>query len=194
MKFTFNTTLGISANVDEAWFGEETSSYLYYWKKQNSSFQLSRISYNRMFDDIKNLGRIEGKHRCSVTGITGNLVNNTREHTLSFLNCADGNLTISASDSLFLYFTEKSYSARVSSRHHLFSGETRFNGLRKLSYFDDSGRVNSIELINNGATLIKSELAFAKGVESFFIKNMSFRNYHLVYTNNLENCITVIQL
>ncbi len=196
MKYEFKTTAGISGNIQDAWFGQDKSGYLYYWKRQNSSLNLARVTYNRMFDDIKLLGTVEAGNPCSVTGITGNFLNSERDYTLSFLECSGEIFTISASDSLFLSLPNKIPGSReISNRHQLFYGEIRFNGLKKLSCYDpEKGSVYNFNFIYNGRKIVVSDLVSASGVRSFFIKNMSFRKYHLVYTNSIENCITIIQL
>jgi len=54
--------------------------------------------------------------------------------------------------------------------------------------------ISRIDLINKGKDIVIPHLAEANDAGSYFIKRMSTRNYHVVYTDTLNNCITIKQL
>ena len=77
----------------------------------------------------------------------------------------------------------------------LFFGETRYNGLKKLFvYSPGNNSVSRIDFINKGKDIVIPHLIDADNADYYFIKKMSSRNYHLVYTDTLNNCITIKQL
>jgi effector-binding domain-containing protein len=196
LNYVFNTTLDIAGGIREASFGKESSRYLYYWSRQNTSLNFYRITYNRLFNDIVPLGSVNTENTCSIAGLSGNLLNNAEDHSLTFIRCSNRNFTISASDSIFLILDNNKFSEHtIDNRNRLFYGEIRFNGLKRLSFYNpDRGKIFAAGILSGGRNITTSELANAPGVKSFFIKNMSFRSYHLVYTNSIENCITIVQL
>jgi len=81
---------------------------------------------------------------------------------------------------------------RITSKNDLFFGETRFNGLKKLSvYLLGKKSVNKLEFINKGRNVASTEIAEGLAARSYFIKNMSSKNYHVVYSDGEKICITI---
>ncbi len=76
-----------------------------------------------------------------------------------------------------------------------FYGENRFGGLKKLFiYNSERNFINKIDFINGGKNMVITKIADKINLESFFIKNMNSKNYHLIYINNLNSCITIKKL
>ena len=81
---------------------------------------------------------------------------------------------------------------RITNKNQLFFGETKFNGLKKLClYLPDKKEIKKIQFLSKGNSIVSTSLTDSVNVTSYFIKNMNTKNYHLVYTDPNENCITI---
>jgi hypothetical protein len=80
----------------------------------------------------------------------------------------------------------------LSERDQFYSYERKLGGLRQLMvYIYKNKSLNRITLFNKGKDLILSELISGINVNRYFIRNMSLQNYHIVYSDSEENCITI---
>ena len=76
-----------------------------------------------------------------------------------------------------------------------FYGEIKFNGQKKIIIYNpENNELDKIDFINGGKNITITKIADDINMESFFIKNMSSKSYHLVYINNSNNCITIKKL
>jgi hypothetical protein len=150
----------------------------------------------------------------SIFSFTGDLFNNDKDAVISFINTEKNYYTVvsnfkktmvinpdefsynSGVDSLKLsYLSGKQAGPESFRSRQVYFGDVRTNGLKKLYvYSPGDSSINRIDFINRGKNIAAPRIADAGNVLSYFIKNMSLRNYHLVYTSKSINCITIRQL
>jgi hypothetical protein len=83
----------------------------------------------------------------------------------------------------------------VSNIKRFYVAPYNFKGLDKIFFYSDRDKnIKKIDLMNKGKNIIISPVADVQFAGDYFIKNMNMRNFHLVFTNNKENCITIKQL
>ncbi|MGE5846397.1 MAG: hypothetical protein ACM34O_06715, partial [Ignavibacteria bacterium] len=74
----------------------------------------------------------------------------------------------------------------------IFFGEMTFNGSKNLFiYSPEEKKLNKLNFIENSGRYILSSVADSVDINYYFIKNMSMRNYHLVYTDKKSGCISI---
>ena len=84
---------------------------------------------------------------------------------------------------------------RIKDKNQLFFGTLRFNGRQKVCYFNPVQKnIKSLGLTDGDRTITRSLLLENVNSRSFFIKNMNSRNYHAVYIDDDEDCITIREL
>ncbi len=84
---------------------------------------------------------------------------------------------------------------RIKDKNQLFFGTLRFNGRQKVCYFNPVQRnIKSLGLTDGDQTIMRNLLMENVNSRSFFIKNMNSRNYHAVYIDDDEDCITIREL
>ena len=69
----------------------------------------------------------------------------------------------------------------------------RFNGLKKL-FEHNKTIIDKFDFLNKGKSLISTEIVRALNMNRYFIKNMSFKNYHIVFTQKNESPISVYKI
>jgi hypothetical protein len=81
---------------------------------------------------------------------------------------------------------------RIKEKNQLFFGKMRSNESRKVFiYNDDLHTVNSL-YVSSGERKISTDIISDDiNARSFFIKNMNSQDYHIVYIDKSENCITI---
>ncbi len=168
-----------------------------YWSKENNYEKLTKIIlsggttssnliYNSKIDSVN-----------SIFSFTGDLFNNDNDATISLLQTNNNKyLTITNDKKTFIIkHAEIPNYLTFTNPNQLFFGEIRPNGLKKLYvYFPNKKFISTIDFINKGRDIIIPKLINVEDIDSFFIKKMSSRNYHLVYTNKSNGCITIKQL
>ncbi len=128
----------------------------------------------------------------------GNFLNRENSALFGFLSTKDKNdlifflgpdaFTVSGKNSL-------APGLRIKDKNQLFFGTLRFNGRQKVCYYNPVQKnIKSIGLSDGNQTITRSLLMENIDARSFFIKNMNSRNYHIVYIDENENCITIREL
>jgi hypothetical protein len=80
----------------------------------------------------------------------------------------------------------------VTDKHQFWCGEIKAGGLKRLFvYIPERKSLDRITLFNRGKNLILSELISGINVNRYFVKNMGVTDYHIVYSDPVENCITI---
>ena len=168
-----------------------------YWQKSPKGATLNKISIANGTIVSNRLSTFSGGTVSSVYSFTGDLFNNDKDASISFLQAENVSyITVSNFKSnVVVNSRELPDYTKVDSPAQLFFGETRLNGLKKLFiYSPKDNSLNRIDFINKGKDIVTPRLVQAEDVKSYFIKKMSSRNFHLVYTDKLNNCITIKQL
>jgi hypothetical protein len=170
---------------------------LIYWEKTQNGAALNKVSVtNGSIASDKLFSFSEGSVS-SIYSFTGDLFNNDKDASISFIQAGNKNfITITNYKSTNFINTFEAPDFKIAGNaKQLFFGETRNNGLKKLFvYSPENSFVSRIDLLNKGKDISFPSLTEAANVEYYFIKKMSSRHYHLVYTDKIKNCITIKQL
>jgi len=196
LKFSFSNQLIDNIKVFDASLGLNNIN-INYWAENKDKLsllkrELGKVSefpeekFSLLKDDIKN-----------IISFTGDLLNMEKDVVFSFINEDERNYAVISAGTFSTVAGKKRKTGefRITSKNNLFFGETRFNGLKKLSvYLPEKNVVNRFEFIQKGKNVASTKLADTSQLGSFFIKNMTSKNYHLVYSNVEKGCITIKRL
>ncbi|MDR3627022.1 MAG: VCBS repeat-containing protein [Ignavibacteriaceae bacterium] len=187
----------LAGNVCSANVTFDNGPGLIYWQKTQNGATLNKVSITNGSSVSNKLFTFSEGAVSSICSFTGELFNNDRQASVSFIKAGDKNyvtvsnfkntnvITLPAAQSLNMVYNEE----------QLFPGDSRPNGLKKLFvYSPDNNSVNRIDFLNKGRDISVQHLVEADNAEDYFIQKMSTRNYHLIYTDKLNNCITIKQL
>ena len=196
-RYTEADYFNVAADVYSASITSINEPGLIYWEKAQNGATLNKISImngsissNRLFNFSE--GRVS-----SIYSFTGDLFNNDKDASISFIHAENKNyITISNYRSTYIInaFEIPDFSL-IDNSQQLYFGGIRSNSLKKLFIYSPVNQsISRIDLINKGKDIVIPHLAEANDAGSYFIKRMSTRNYHVVYTDTLNNCITIKQL
>ncbi len=195
LKFSFSNQVVDNVKVLDASLGLNNININYWVEKKDKLVLLKRepgkiseLSEERISlqkDKIKN-----------IFSLTGDLLNRGKDIVFSFINGDNKDYAvISDTFSTVIGKRRKTAEFRITSKNNLFFGETRFNGLKKLSvYLPEKNIINRLDFIQKGKNVVSTKLTDTSKLGSFFIKNMTSKNYHLVYSNVEKGCITIKRL
>ncbi len=167
-----------------------------YWQDKGNQAQLYRITFNNGQNISKPIYDFTQSKISTAISFTGNLLNNDNDATISFIDAGKKNFAVFTNYSS-TYLIKKSAIPIYNKGKNikLFFGETKINGLKRLLVYVPSKKIiDKLDFINKGKNLLASKLAGVDNVWDFFVKNLNFRNYHLVYSNSENDCITIKQL
>ena len=195
-KFSFSNQLIDNANIFDASLGLN-NVMINYWAEKKDKLSLLKKEHGKvnkspeekfslLKDDIKN-----------IISFAGDLLNMDKEVVFSFINEDEKNYGVISAYTFSVTIGKKRNLGefRITSKNNLFFGETRFNGLKKLSvYLPEKNVVNRFDFIQKGKGIVSTKLTDTSQLGSFFIKNMTSKNYHLVYSNVEKGCITIKRL
>ncbi len=170
---------------------------LIFWQKKTNNPSLNKTTilggtissnklYTSIFDSVS-----------SIYSFTGDLFNNDKDATISFIDANTKKYIVITNykKTIQIKRSEVPDFFKIESPKQLYFGETRQNGLKKLFvYFPGKKFIGVIDFINRGRDIVIPKLIDVDNIDSFFVKKMSFRNYHLVYTDKSLGCITIKQL
>jgi hypothetical protein len=181
-----DASVGLSSIVNvNFWITEKDNVLLYnYQPGKISEFREEKFSLRR--EQVN-----------SITSFTGDLLNMEKNISISFINGKTEMFAVVSADTLvsFVKETEDEGYFRITSRNQLFFGETRFSGLKKLCiYLPEKNLIARLEFIRQGKNIVFTELTEISEPGGFFIKNMTSKNYHIVYSDLVKNCITIKRL
>jgi hypothetical protein len=206
--YSFSSYPVTSPNIYESSISLDNNISLYFWQREDL---LSLTAANKVeetgkyillahkrFRNTREKSRIKIKYPLdnvsSVVTFTGDLLNLDNDINLSFILSQPINYTVVASDTFITTIKDQELSDdfRITDSNQLFFGETRFNGLKKLClYIPEKREVKKLQFIRKGRGVISTTITNLVDLNSYFIKNMSTKDYHLVYTDPNENCITI---
>jgi hypothetical protein len=203
----------IAFNVFDAAISDIHNVAFFYWRASEDSLMLTKKMLpkkRRIIDpgesaDISQLitsKRINilqpvSRNEDFVTTFIGDIYNKKREVCITFITqnaaSADSNkqdiTIISSSQTLKII---KNRNLTVTANNQIFFGEMGFNRIKKLFIYEpDEKRLEKLDFIEGGSRLVKTPVADSVNINHYFIKNMSFRNYHLVYTDKESGCISI---
>jgi hypothetical protein len=154
------------------------------WQKRNS---LDLYYHNmRNLAEFRKMGEVVSGEE--IITFTADIFNSDSPAQLAYLK-GNGFYSVTASGII------KINSGKVpviSGKHQFWAGTVRTGGLKRVFiYLPEKKSLERITLFNRGKNLILSELISGITVNRFFVKNMGTINYHVVYSDSEENCITI---
>jgi len=192
-KFDFSSQIISKDKTADASIGLSGNTIINYWSDEDSAyiFNLSEAKTKK----IRELYFINKDEAEEIVSFTGDLLNIDKNISINFLNKQQSGYALVFSDVLLTKISgSKPFGFRITNKNHLFFGETRL-GLKKLfAYQEDKKIISRLEFIQNGRNVILTKIADVNKPGDFFIKNMTSKNYHLVYSNLEKNCISIIRL
>ena len=168
---------------------------VYFWQKSGNVL----IFYTKNFNDLQNPS--EEKFSLSLQAyykivvFTGDLLNNDKDMSISFFTSGDENFAVITNEKSSSVIPEKEplNTLNVNNKKQLFFGQMRFNGLKKL-FINDNAAINKLDFLNRGKEFISSVVLKTGNVNRYFIKNMNFKNYHVVFTQINAGPISVYKI
>ncbi|HVO73102.1 MAG TPA: hypothetical protein VMT35_03700, partial [Ignavibacteriaceae bacterium] len=202
----FNVTNAAISNINNIAF--------YYWKSLKDSLVLikkvlpgkRRIIDSKESADITQL--ITSKkiyiiqpltsNNESITTFIGDIFNNKTEVCLSLITDISGQTDTNKESAVIISSPKilniiRSKNLPVTADKQIFFGETKLNGPKNLFIYEpEERRLNRLDIAAEGAgRLIKTSVADSIDADYYFIKNMSMRNYHIVFTDKKSGCISI---
>ncbi|HSP88767.1 MAG TPA: VCBS repeat-containing protein, partial [Ignavibacteriaceae bacterium] len=196
LKFNFTSQVIDNIKVLDASLGLKPFS-INYWGERKDKISLLKREPGKVTEIPEEKYSIPKDSINGITAFVGDLLNMDKDIIFSFINGNKIKYAVVSADtfSVVLGKNRKTGDFRITSKNNLFFGETRFNGLKKLSvYLPEKKSVNRFEFIQKGKKVSSTKLIDTSELGSFFIKNMTSKNYHLVYSNIEKSCITIKRL
>ncbi len=196
-RYTFNNVTSVDSDTYAPTISLRGPLKVLYWKRENGGYDF--YSYNAGNGPAGKSLKFSLRDRNveSLVSFTGDLLSNDKDITISFIQRSGKNSAFISSEknAYMLKGRDIPDYFKVNSSSQIYCGELRFNGIKKLCVnLPGSNSISRVDFINRGRDISVSKITEAKDVGSYFIKNMSFRNYHLVFTNDSTGCITIKQL
>ncbi len=187
----------LERDVQDAGMVTGNSVSLYSWQKRSDSIYVSSLKIGNVPNEYKKLNGFLCKNDSLTFSYTGDLLNKEQPVSIAFIKSDSGKCALLYSGSLSAVIKNSGFTKTISitNRRQLFFGEIKFGGLKKLIVYDAAkNALFKIDFLNKGKNLVATKLIDVTGINSYFIKNMNFRNYHLVYSNKTNGCITIKEL
>ena len=195
--FTNSEYAGISDSVFAANIATVPSPQLFYWKVSNGKQAWYRVSLANNFKNPLKYFQLSLSDTTLISSFAGDLFNKNEVVSISFFETKDKNFALLSGDNLPVSVVSKNFidHFRIKNKNQLFFGEMKPGGLEKLFiYVPEISELYKIDFINNGKKIVITKVKKAPNVGSYFVKNMSYRDYYFVYTDSLDNCIKIRQI
>lgn len=175
---------------------------VYFWRKEENKIALYEKIFEEKSKSIIQRFYISLKDTFQIVSTEDDLLNQDKNILVSFVKPggpkAKTFAVLASEDFSFITQRNNSDEINIFDRSQLFTGEMRFNGLKKLFIYNPVKKiVNRIDFFNGGKNYVAfkvadlSNLPDQSSLNKYFIKNMNFKKYHLVFTRKNESFITV---
>lgn len=188
---TNNTELVKNAYDAKLAINKTPCCYAWHWK--NGKIVLSKIPLNGYFMP-ENLFLSDVKNYSGITSLLGDIMNLDKDFFVSFLRSGNNNSIVINSEKMTRLIKEEDIPEllRTQEIKKYFVGEGRFNKLKKMFIYNSSeNSVFTLDFLKRGKSLIFTKLIDAENAADFFIKNMSGKNFHIVYTDGTDHTINI---
>ncbi len=196
-RYTYTNYYGIAKNPIDANISFDKSLKIVYWYEVKNSMFLSKSVFiggveSNVSNFIYTLNNAE-----NIVPFTGDLLNNEKNISISFFRYQNTQGAVIYNDYNASQINTKEMPDYfgVFNSNQLFFGQVKQNGLKKLCvYLPGKNILTKIDFINKGKDFAVSKLADINDMESYFVKNMSYRSYNVVYVDSSSNSINIQQL
>lgn len=173
---------------------------LLFWNISGNNASLNEAIFESKRQSIKEVKRkfnIRFRNDFSALNFAGNMLNTRSDITASFIK-QDINKYIVFSGDKFIGKIAASglaAGAYADNPEQLFFGEMDFSRLKYLFVYNKQrGYIGKLEPLKGGKNALFQKIAEVPDLFDYFIKNLNFRKYHLVYTDAAESCIKIKEL
>jgi hypothetical protein len=196
-RYTASNYFDFAANTTGASVVLGSEPGLIYWQKIQKGAVLHKVSIANGSLNFNQLYTFSEGTVSSICSFSGDLFNNDKEALISFIQSGNKNYiaTSGFKPAAISNIREIPGFYTVREPGQLFFGEIRSNGLKKLFiYTPENSSISRVDLINKGKEIVFPKLAEADNADHFILKRMSSRYFHAIYTDKINNCITIKQL
>lgn len=182
----------VSANLSKLY-----GMKLFFWKGEENLFKL----FKKTFLPEELMAELVVKFNMDTSfnflSIANDFFNLEKENVISFVGSGKNQyILITRDESIYSHnLKDINNHLHVNDLAQLFVGETRFNGTQRLIINDTSNeKIYKLNILNGGRKLNLVKMFDNISACRFFVKNISASNYHLVYLNQKNSCISIRQL
>lgn len=196
-RFSFTNYPDVLNDVSNISIALTGSPAVFYWQMINGEIVLTEKNFSKGSVSPGPLLELSAGNRVIINGIAADILNNEKDYYFCYIETDNSARTVFSSEVSAYAKNEKENppDMRIKEKKQLYFGEIKFNGLKKISvYLPEERAVKKIDFTKGGKNFSVSKILEADYVDRFFIKNMSTKDYHFVYTNNNYGCITIKQL
>jgi hypothetical protein len=192
-----NSTYSVADNVINVSCVNEYSRSLCFWQNNSDSLILCSAAFRNNFENPEIKYSIKIKKDYNIQTLSGDFFTNHKDAYFSIIRSRELNLALTLSGNTVCVVDRKEIIEKLTVHNikRFYVAASNFKGLDKIFFYSEIDKnIKKIDLINNGKNIIIHPVADVQYVGDYFIKNLDMRNFHLVFTNNRENCITIKQL
>ncbi|MBZ0200969.1 MAG: VCBS repeat-containing protein [Ignavibacteriaceae bacterium] len=174
-----------------------TNPALYYWQYDGGNYSLSNYFIGKTEQQNRVIFKMQLNEIFSVNSFTGDLTGNETNITAAFFYNDEKSFTqlVGTTWTRKIESNKNRKAIKINTIEQIYFGETQIGGIKKLNIYDaETKNLFRFDFIKDGKNFITTSLGETPGLKSYFIKNMSSRNYHIVYTNGSNNALTVKQV
>lgn len=173
---------------------------IFYWQSGDKVYSFNKLELN---SDLKpnyyeNKFSIEKNKGYRIINFTGDVFNKEKDNAINFIMSRNRKYAVISTDDKnyrMILQNNENNNFQVDNDANFFLGEWRFNGLNKLFVYNKSSEaLEKLDILSKRNMLLSTKIVDSKNLGSYFIKNLNFKKYHLVYTDKVEKCITIKEL
>lgn len=170
---------------------------LFYWKINNGKQIWYRVSLSDNFKKPVKYFQLSLKDTTLLNSFAGDLFNKDEAVSINFFETKNNNFALLSSGNSPVLVVSKNFinHFRIKNKNQLFFGEMKPGGLEKLYiYVPGESELYKIDFIKRGKEVVITKVIDAANVDSYFVKNMNYKDNYLVYTDSVEHCIKIRQI
>ena len=197
LGFSTSENLGIADSVFAANLAAVSQPQIFYWQKINGLQSWHRVSLSDNFKTSAQYFKFSLIDTALVCSFAGDLLNKDKAVSISFFETLKDNFALISGGNAPLSIVNKDFinHLRIKNKNQLFFGEIKPGGLQKLFvYVPGESALYKIDFIKNGREIVITKVIGASDVESYFVKNMNYRDYFFVFADSVDNCIKIRQI
>ncbi len=196
-RYTYTNYSNLASNVYCSNVTMQDGPGVVYWRNNGNSILMQQIIIGNQVSGNKTIYLMNTMDSLSIFSYTSYLYNNTQESTISFFYRKGRNFALISNYKNPIKINKSDFSEnfKVDSLSQLFFGKAQLNGMNKLFvYLPYKNVILRLDFLNKGRNLTATKIISVDNVYNYFIKNMSFNHFYVVYTDKIDNCIRFKQL
>ena len=188
-----NSNFSISDNVMNVEAGKEIHSGLYFWQNNRDSLTLYVASFTNNFQNPEPKYSVRIREINDLLSFTGDLITSKKEAYFAVIRSKESATLVYLSGNSVSATERKDLAVDLPGDESLYyTGAMKFKEPDKIFFVSArDSLLKKIELTNRGRNFSVSSVIELRNPGDYFVKNLNLRNFHLVYINKTENCITI---